>query len=372
MSPTDLVALTAELVAIPSTSRDEAALADWVASALSECGWLEVERVGQNVVARTHLNRSRRVVVAGHLDTVPPAANEKARIEGDVVWGLGAADMKGGLAVMVALARELTAPVVDVTWCFYAREEVSRQESGLEEIWSVRPELLAADMAVLAEPTDARVEAGCQGTMRAVVRVGGVRAHTARPFTGVNAIHRLAPVLETVAGWEGRAVVLDGCEYVEQLQAVGVEGGVAGNVVPDTAALTVNYRYAPDRDDLAAREFLEALTSGLLDAGRGDRIDVVDQAPGALPGLGHPMVAALVRASGASARAKVGWTDVSRFAGRGVPSANFGPGDPLLAHRADEHVRAGSLTQVRSVLAGLLTDPSSGWASAAMSAPASA
>lgn len=362
MTSTDLVALTAELVAIPSTSRDEGMLADWVTSSLSQCGWLEVERVGENVVARTRLGRPRRVIVAGHLDTVPPAGNEKARITGDAVWGLGAADMKGGLAVMVALARQVTAPVVDVTWCFYAREEVSRHESGLEELWSARPDLLEADMAVLAEPTDGRVEAGCQGTMRAVVHVGGVRAHTARPYAGVNAIHRLAPVLATVAGWEGRAVVLDGCEYVEQLQAVGVEGGVAGNVVPDTAALTVNYRYAPDRDEPAAREFLEALTAGLLDDELGDRVDVVDQAPGALPGLHHPLVSALVGASGASAKAKVGWTDVSRFAERGVPAANFGPGDPLLAHRADEHVRASSLDQVRTVLAGLLADPASGWA----------
>jgi len=362
VSQGDLLALTAELVAIPSKSGDEAALAERIVDELSPCGWLEVERIGDNVVARTHLGRSRRVIVAGHLDTVPPAGNDRPRVDGDTLWGVGAADMKGGVAVMTHLARSISAPVVDVTWCFYAREEVSRSESGLEEIWAARPDLLAADMAVLAEPTDGRVEAGCQGTMRAVIRLTGRRAHTARPFTGVNAIHRMAPVLERVAAWEGRAVVLDGCEYVEQLQAVAVEGGVAGNVVPDAAALTVNYRYAPDRDDQAAREFLDALMADLVDPDRGDRIEVVDQAPGALPALDQLLVAALVRASGAVPRAKVGWTDVSRFAGRGLPAANFGPGDPLLAHRADEHVSRSSLDQVRAVLAGLLSGPNSGWA----------
>ncbi|MHB8220148.1 MAG: succinyl-diaminopimelate desuccinylase [Acidimicrobiales bacterium] len=362
MSRVDLLALTAELVAIPSVSGDEAALAERIEEELSPCGWLEVERIGDNVVARTRHGRSRRVIVAGHLDTVPPAGNDRPRSQGDDLWGVGAADMKGGLAVMVDLARSVTDPEVDVTWCFYAREEVSRHENGLEEIWAARPDLLAADAAVLAEPTDGRVEAGCQGTMRAVVRLTGQRAHTARPFVGVNAIHRMAPVLERVAAWEGRAVVLEGCEYVEQLQAVAIEGGVAGNVVPDAASLTVNYRYAPDRDEPAAREFLDALLADLVDADRGDRIDVVDQAPGALPALGHPLVAALVRASGVVPRAKAGWTDVSRFAGRGVPAANFGPGDPLLAHRADECVSRSSLDHVRAVLAGLLSDPNSGWA----------
>ena len=361
MSSSELLALAAAFVDIPSVSREESRLAERVADELSGLAWLDVVRIGDNVVAATNLGRERRIVVAGHLDTVPPAGNAGARLDGDVLWGLGAADMKGGLAVMVDVARAIAAPVVDVTWCFYAREEVARSESGLEEVFAACPALMAADAAILAEPTDGRVEAGCQGTMRAVIRLSGERAHTARPFTGVNAIHRLAPVLERIAAWEGRSVVIDGCEFVEQLQAVGVEGGVAGNVVPDSAALVVNYRYAPDRDDRGARAFLEALVADSLEHRPGDAIDVVDQAAGAPPALDQPFVAALVSAIGEAPLSKVGWTDVARFAARGIPAANFGPGDPLLAHRSDERVPGASLERVRGVLAGLLADDDAGW-----------
>jgi succinyl-diaminopimelate desuccinylase len=244
---------------------------------------------------------------------------------------------------------------VDVTWCFYACEEVARDQSGLEHLWRERPELLAGDAAILGEPTSCLVEAGCQGTMRAAITVGGLRAHTARPFTGRNAIHRLAPVLQKVTGWPGRTIVLDGCEYVEQLQAVAVEGGVAGNVVPDRAMLTVNYRFAPDRDEAAARRFLNGLLDGLLDPALGDAVEIVDAAPGARPSLDEPFLAALVVATGEAPRAKVGWTDVATFWARGVPAANFGPGDPLLAHHPDERVARASLDRARAVLAGLLT-----------------
>jgi len=358
MNGADLVALTVELVATPSTSHHEAALADRVEADLSACRWLTVERVGDNVVARTDLGRELRLLVAGHLDTVPATGNEAPRVEGDVVWGVGAADMKGGLAVMLDLAQSIRRPAVDVTWCFYAREEVARRESGLEELWQARPELLQACAAILCEPTDGMVEAGCQGTMRVVVHIGGVRAHSARPFTGRNAIHRLAPVLTRVAGWEGRVIVLDGCEYVEQLQAVAVDGGVAGNVVPDAASVTLNYRFAPDRDTRAAREFVGALLDDLLDEGYGDHVDVVDEAPGALPALDHPLLAALVASTGEAPRAKVGWTDVASFAVHGVPAANFGPGDPLVAHHPDERVARRSLDRARAVLAGVLTPES--------------
>ena len=355
MTGTDLLALTTELVHVPSTSHHETELADRVEAVLGGCGWLRVERVGDNVVARTSLGRSRRVVVAGHLDTVPPATDRAPRVEGDVLWGVGAADMKGGLAVMLDLARALPEPTSDVTWCFYACEEVARDQSGLEHLWRSRPDLLAGDAAVLGEPTGCLVEAGCQGTMRAVLTLGGVRAHTARPFTGRNAIHRLAAVLERVTGWEGRSIVLGGCEYVEQLQAVAVQGGVAGNVVPDLATLTLNYRFAPDREGSAPRRFLEGLLEGLLDESLGDRLEVVDEAPGAPPSLDDPLLAALVAATGSAPRAKVGWTDVASFWAHGVPAANFGPGDPLLAHHPDERVDRASLERARAVLERLLT-----------------
>jgi len=354
VSGTDLLALTAELVDVPSVSHAESALADRVQAALGGCSWLEVERVGDNVVARTALGRPRRLVLAGHLDTVPPAGNGSARIEGDTLYGVGAADMKGGLAVMVDLARSVRAPALDVTWCFYAREEVGRDEGGLAELWAARPELLAGDAAVLGEPTDARVEAGCQGTMRAVVHLAGTRAHTARPFAGRNAIHRMGPLLERVAAYEPRQVVLDDCTYTEQLQAVHIGGGVAGNVVPDAASVTLNYRFAPDRDSAGAQSWLEELLGDLVDPGAGDRLEVLDQADGAPPALDDPCLAALVAGSGAPPRAKVGWTDVASFWAHGVPAANFGPGDPLLAHHPDECVTRDSLERARSVLVAVL------------------
>jgi succinyl-diaminopimelate desuccinylase len=349
---TDLLALTAELVAIPSVSHDESAMADRVEGELRQCGWLDVVREDDNVVARTDLGRSQRLVVAGHLDTVPPNGTRQPRVDDGVLWGVGAADMKGGLAVMLDLARTVELPAVDVTWCFYACEEVAREQSGLTALWRDRPELLRADAAVVCEPTASLVEAGCQGTMRAVIHLTGVRAHTARPFTGRNAIHRLGPVIDRVAEWPGRSITLDGCEYVEQLQAVAVEGGVAGNVVPDHASLTVNYRFAPDRDAGGARAFLQALLEELLEDA--DRLEVVDEADGAPPSLEHPLLASLVAGSGAPPRAKVGWTDVASFWEHGVPAANFGPGDPLLAHHPEEHVTRAQLQQARTVLAALM------------------
>jgi succinyl-diaminopimelate desuccinylase len=336
-------------------SRQEAALAAYVADELSGHSWLEVTRVGDNVVARTVLGRAKRLLVAGHLDTVPPAGNDTARVADDAVWGVGACDMKGGVAVILSLAATCAEPTVDVTWCLYAREELTRVENGLVELWAMRPDLLKADAAVLCEPTDARVEGGCQGTLRAEIHLGGVRAHTARPFAGRNAIHRLGPLLERLTSWEGRTVELDGCVYAEQLQAVNVSGGVAGNVVPDEAVLTVNHRFAPDRDlTTAAQDVTRRLTDGLLDEELQDRIVLVDGADGAPPELGHPLLAALVQQSGHAPRAKLGWTDVATMWAHGVPAANFGPGDPLLAHHPDEHVTRASLERVHEVLSAML------------------
>ncbi len=336
---TDLLAATVDLMAMPSVSGAEGEIAEAVHRALTACAWLEVERVGDNVVARTALGRDQRLVLAGHLDTVPPGANARPRVEGDTVWGVGASDMKGGLAVMLDLAATVQEPAVDVTWCFYAREEISRDESGLYELWQKRPDLLAGDAAILGEPTCALVEAGCQGTMRVRLTIGGVRAHTARPFTGRNAIHRLGALLLRVADWPPREVVLDGCTYAEQLQAVAVSGGVAGNVVPDEVHLTLNHRYAPDRGrGSRPRRFLHDLLDPLLELDKGDTWELLDAGDGAPPSLGHPLLKTLVEKSGAAPKAKVGWTDVASFWAHGVPAANFGPGDPLLAHHPDERV----------------------------------
>ena len=352
---TDLLAVTLDLMAVPSLSRQEAALADVVEKTLGASSWLQVERIGDNVVARTEIGRRQRLVLAGHLDTVPPGGNEVPRLDGDTLWGVGASDMKGGLAVMLDLATTVSEPAVDVTWCFYAREEIGREDSGLLELWTQRPDLLAGDAAVLGEPTSALVEAGCQGTMRLRIVLRGVRAHTARPFTGRNAIHRLAPLLQRVVEWPGREVVLDGCTYAEQLQVVSVEGGVAGNVVPDEVEIVLNHRYAPDRRAADAEAFLHQLFDPILEVENGDEWDVLDAGDGAPPSLDHPLLRSLVEQTGASPKAKVGWTDVASFWAHGVPAANFGPGDPLLAHHPEERVTRAQLERAREVLVALIS-----------------
>lgn len=345
---TDLVELTAALVDIPSVSHNERAITDHLASRLAAAPWLDVTRVGDNLVARTRLGRGQRLLIGGHTDTVPANGNERARIEGDVLWGLGSCDMKSGVAVMLELALTVAEPAVDVTYVFYECEEIDSEYNGVERLFRERPDLMGAEAAILAEPTGAMVEAGCQGTMRAVVTQRGVRAHSARPWLGVNAIHRLGPVLAACAGFGGREVELDGCVFLEALSAVGIEGGVAGNVVPDRATVMLNHRFAPDRTAAEAETALRLLV------GEVDDFEVVDSAPAAVPGLGHPLLKSLVTASGGPPRAKLGWTDVARFASRGVPATNFGPGDPNVAHAADERVTRVELEKVFSVLKSLI------------------
>lgn len=349
---TDLLAATAALVDIPSVSRDERAIADFVEGEVAAVPWLDVERVRNTVVARTALGRPTRLILAGHTDTVPVNDNARARIDGDTLWGLGASDMKSGLAVMLELATSVDAPAVDVTWVFYAGEEIAAEHNGLGQLARDHPELLRGDVAILGEPTDAVLEAGCQGTMRVDVTLMGARAHSARPWMGRNAIHRLGRLLATVEAWDGRRPVIDGCEYREAVQAVMVEGGVAGNVVPDRARVVINHRFAPDRDEAQAETWLRGLLAPTLEAD--DTFDVVDSAAGARPGLDHPLIAALVARNHLEVRAKLGWTDVARFTALGMPAVNFGPGDPLLAHTHDERVSRAQLERTWTVLRDLL------------------
>jgi succinyl-diaminopimelate desuccinylase len=344
----DAGTLTAALVDVESVSGNEQRLADLVETALRPLGGLAVERDGNVVLARTDRGPGRRVVLAGHLDTVPVAGNVPSRLEGDVLHGCGTTDMKSGVAVMLRVAHlvgcgELD-PAVDLTWVFYDCEEVEASRNGLGRLARQRPEALAGEFAILLEPTDGAVEGGCQGTLRAAVRTTGVRAHSARSWLGSNAIHAAAPVLARLAEYEPRVVPVDGLTYREGLNAVGISGGVAGNVIPDECTITVNYRFAPDR---SADEAL----AHVRDVFHGFPVEVTDSAPGARPGLDSPVAAALVAAAGGEARAKLGWTDVARFGELGIPAANFGPGDPNLAHKPEEHV---SLQQVRDVEAALL------------------
>lgn len=325
----------------------------WLEADLRSLRHVEVTRVGDNLVARTDLGRDRRLMLAGHTDTVPANGNADARIEGDRLWGVGSADMKGGLAVFLHLARTVSDPAVDVTWVFYAREEVARADSGLTELAEARSDLLAADCAILGEPTSADIEAGCQGAMRLEVTLAGARAHTARPWMGRNAAHRLAPILTDIAAYEARTPVLDGCEYRESLQVVGVESGVAGNVVPDSATLRIHHRYAPDRSAAEAEAFVRALLAPHLD--EGDEVTVVDAAPGCPPSLGHPLLRRLREENNLAMRAKLGWTDVAQLAERGIPATNFGPGDATVAHTAGEFLDRDDLDRCHAALHRLLT-----------------
>ncbi|MFH7323527.1 succinyl-diaminopimelate desuccinylase [Aeromicrobium sp. JJY06] len=339
----DIVTLTRAVVDVPSESLDEAVLADAVEAALRSHDHLEVVRNGHTIIARTNLGRSERVVIAGHLDTVPENGNMPSRLEGDILWGLGTCDMKGGVAIALSLAAALAEPVRDVTWVFYEAEEIAAVHNGLGRIAREHPEWLAGDFAILMEPSNAGVEAGCQGTMRVDVRTTGERAHSARSWMGHNAIHDLAPVLATLATYEPRTVDIAGLTYREGLNAVGVRGGVSGNVIPDEAVLTVNYRFAPDRDEEAALVHLREVFDGF-------ELTVTDSAPGALPGLERPAAAAFVDAVGGEVGPKFGWTDVAKFTLLGVPAVNYGPGDPIYAHKADEQVPVEHLHRVHDRL----------------------
>jgi len=327
----DVVTLTRQLVDIESVSANEKAIADAVEQALRAYPHLTVNRDADAVIARTTLGRERRVVIAGHLDTVPVNDNLPSRLEGDVLWGRGTVDMKGGCAVMLALAATVSEPAVDVTWVFYDHEEVSSDLNGLGRIARNTPSMLEADFAILCEPTGGEVEGGCNGTLRADVRVTGTRAHSARAWMGENAIHGITPVLQALVAYEPRQAEVDGLVYREGLNAVGIRGGVAGNVIPDECVVEVNYRFAPDRDaDLAERH--------VRDVFAGFEVEVTDVAEGARPGLTDPLALDFLAAVGGEARPKYGWTDVARFAALGIPAVNYGPGDPSLAHADDERV----------------------------------
>jgi succinyl-diaminopimelate desuccinylase len=331
----DAVTLTEQLVNIESVSRDEQAIADAVEDALRPLPHLTVSRHGNTVVARTDLGRAERVVIAGHLDTVPlndnlPARYER-RSEGDLLHGLGTCDMKGGDAVILRLAATVPEPNRDVTFILYEAEEIDAEFNGLRLLARSDPDLMVADFAILMEPSNAVVEAGCQGTLRVDVRTTGERAHSARSWRGVNAIHGAAGVLQRLNDYDARKPVIDGLEYHEGLNAVFIRGGVAGNVLPDECVVEVNFRFAPDRSEAEAEAFVREFFDGY-------EVTLTDSAPGALPGLDVAAAKAFVEAVGGEVNPKFGWTDVARFTGLGVPAVNFGPGDPMLAHKQEEFV----------------------------------
>ncbi|MBC2643189.1 MULTISPECIES: succinyl-diaminopimelate desuccinylase [unclassified Rhodococcus (in: high G+C Gram-positive bacteria)] len=347
----DPIDLTAALVDIPSVSHDESAIAAAVESALREqTTGFEIIRNGNAVLARTDRGLPSRVMLAGHLDTVPIADNVPSRREGELLHGCGTVDMKSGDAVFLHLAATVEYLAHDLTLVFYDCEEIAAVHNGLGRIEREIPEWLRADVAILGEPTGGLIEAGCQGTLRVTLTTRGTRAHSARSWLGDNAIHRFAPVLQRLSDYTARSVDIDGCVYREGLSAVRIAGGVAGNVVPDAAEMDVNFRFAPDRSAERAIDHVREVFDG-LELG----FEVTDLSPGALPGLSDPAAAALIEAAGGQFRAKYGWTDVSRFSALGIPAVNYGPGDPNLAHKRDEHVPVQQITDVTAVLRAYLT-----------------
>ncbi|MPZ29091.1 MAG: succinyl-diaminopimelate desuccinylase [Micromonosporaceae bacterium] len=339
----DPVELTRALVDIESVSGNEKQIADCVEQVLRAVPHLRVDRHQHTVMARTDLGRPLRVVLAGHLDTVPVAGNLPARTDGDLIHGCGTSDMKSGVALALHLACTLPEPRYDVTYLFYEAEEVESERNGLHLVAQAHPDWLAADFAMLLEPTYGVIEAGCQGTLRAVVRTTGTRAHSARAWRGVNAIHAAGRVLARLGQYQPRRVTIDGCEYREGLNAVGIRGGVAGNVIPDECEVEVNFRFAPDRS-------VEQAAGHVREVFAGYEARVIDAVAGALPGLTAGPAVELLTAVGEPPAAKLGWTDVSRFAALGVPALNFGPGDPNLAHARDERVEVGKIRDGASVL----------------------
>jgi succinyl-diaminopimelate desuccinylase len=344
----DVVALTEAIVDVESVSRNEGPLADAIEAALRGLEHLEVTRLGNSLVARTNLGRGERVVIAGHIDTVPVHDNLPCRNDGTFLHGLGTCDMKGGVAVALRLAAGVPEPDRDVTYVFYECEEIEATANGLRRIAEERPDLVEADFAILMEPSEAAVEAGCQGTLRVEVRTRGERAHSARAWKGDNAIHKAGEVLRRLEEYDARRPVIDGLVYHEGLNAVLISGGVATNVIPDEAVVTVNFRFAPDRTEEQALDFVREFFDGF-------ELTLTDSAPGARPGLDVPAAKAFVEAVGGAVKPKFGWTDVARFTTLGIPAVNYGPGDALLAHADDERVDIAQIAECERGLRAWLT-----------------
>lgn len=344
--------ITRQICDIESVSGNETTLADAIHSCIGPLDHLDVVRDGDTVVARTNLGRGMRVVIAGHIDTVPLNNNLPTRFETDngvdYLWGRGTVDMKGGVGVQLKLAAELVDPAVDITWMWYDHEEVSAGLNGLGRLAGNRPDLFSGDFAILGEPTSAMIEGGCNGNLRVEVRTFGRRAHSARSWVGDNAVHKLAPVLAILNDYRPREVPVDGLAFREGMNAVGISGGVAGNIIPDEATVQVNYRFAPSRSGADAVAHVRELFAGF-------DVTVLDLAEGARPGLDAPLAKEFLAAVGGRAKPKYGWTDVARFSALGIPAVNYGPGDPLKAHADDERVAVSEITACEAGLRAWLT-----------------
>jgi succinyl-diaminopimelate desuccinylase len=342
-SSLDAVQLTRALCDIESVSGDEQSIADAIEVFLRDCPHLDVLRDGNALVARTNLGRAQRVLIAGHIDTVPVHNNLPTRVVDDHIWGRGTVDMKAGVAVHLRLAKDLVEPVHDVTWIFYDLEEVEATRNGLGRLARNHPELLAGDFAILGEPSNAIIEGGCNGTMRATISTVGVRAHSARAWMGSNAIHAAHVILDRLAAYEPETITVDGLNYREGLNAVAIRGGVAGNVIPDECVVEVNYRFAPSTTGADAERTITEMFSEF-------DVVVTDSAAGARPGADSDLAQEFIAAVGGRIAPKFGWTDVARFTALGIPAVNYGPGDPALAHADDERVSIADIAACESGL----------------------
>ena len=339
----EIGALTLDLVNIASVSQDEQAIADSIQEALIEVKHLKVSRIGNSIIAQTNFGANQRVVIAGHLDTVPANNNFPGKKTSTEVIGLGSVDMKSGIAAALKLAVAVTNAKYDVTYLFYESEEIETKYNGLEIITKQDKDLLNCDFAILMEPTNGIIEVGCQGTLRFQVSAIGTRSHSARWWNGENAIHALTPVLEILNSHKSREPIIDGHKFREGLQAVKINGGVAGNVVPDEVTMTINHRFAPDTTPAQAEENMKKLFKDF-------NFQLMDAAAGAPTGLNNDLIKDFVSKIGTDIAPKFGWTDVARFAAAGIPAINFGPGDPNLAHHPAEAVK---IKQIEDVFASL-------------------
>jgi succinyl-diaminopimelate desuccinylase len=344
----ELSKLTLDLVNISSVSKDEKSIADSIAEALKKIGHLKITRVNNSIVAQTNFGNKQRVVIAGHIDTVPANNNFPGKINNSEVIGLGSVDMKSGIAVALKLASEITSSNYDVTYLFYESEEIETKFNGLELITKQQKDLLDCDFAILMEPTNGILEVGCQGSLRFEVSTSGKRSHSARWWNGENAIHKTNKILEILNNYKSREPEIDGHKFREGLQAVKVNGGIAGNVVPDSVTISINHRFAPDTSIDQATQNMKTLFKDF-------NFQLVDAANAAPTGLSNPLIKEFVSNIGKNVAPKFGWTDVARFANAGIPAINFGPGDPNLAHHPEEKVLISQINDVYESLKNWLT-----------------
>jgi succinyl-diaminopimelate desuccinylase len=351
-----------QIVDIQSVSGSEEQLASWIENYIGNFKYLDCTRYGNCIVAKTNFGREKRVALAGHIDTVPishKTNNFPSKVEGDYLWGRGTVDMKAGDAVMLKLMEKVQKPKYDITYIFYDNEEVAASKNGLGILAREHFSEIEADAAVLLEPTDNYVELGCNGTLRFDLVVTGKTAHSARPFFGENAIHKVEKVLQVLNKWnegELKIVTIDQMKYIESLNAVKISGGIATNMIADEVKIHTNFRFAPSRKASEAKEYVRSLFEGIEEV---NHIDFTDESEGALPGLNCTLISEFIEVVKSSElempqgepimRAKLGWTDVARFTSLGIPALNFAPGDPNLCHADDEKVKLEQVDQCLAV-----------------------